>query len=230
MTKEVKELFPGTGKTALVAIGKSDEPSGSRIGGFPPGGVVPPTCPRSGQPMEYLLTLEHEVVPLLPPGKAISIYVTPDPDALLKSMAVFVSRYPDIEKTVQGVFHDAAERQKSGRPSPVGGRSLVGSGIVDDAEEVEDDEDDIDPPDPVLTTKVGGRPGILQSSSEKAASVLEKNGYMFLFQFAENYPFDDMKPQTYLFGGGTLFIYIKCVRNAPEARCDFDDLVAFWEV
>ena len=229
MQEQLKELFQSRDKTARVVIEDGDRPAGSRIGGLPPDAVDPPTCPLSGRAMEYLLTLEHDLLPLLPAGKAISIYVTPDPDALSRSMAVFVSKYPAIERTIAVVFHVASQRGESGPASPVGGRALAISDVTRDMEELEEDEDDIES-NPVLSTKIGGRPGVLQSSWDMSVTALDKNGYMFLFQFAEYYPSDDMKPGTFYFGGGTLFVYAKREDGTQGPDCDFNDIIAFWEV
>jgi hypothetical protein len=53
---------------------------------------------------------------------------------------------------------------------------------------------------------------------------------VFLFQFAECYPSDDRKPGTFCLGGGTLFAYARREDGTQGPDCDFNDIIAFWEV
>jgi hypothetical protein len=85
---------------------------------------------------------------------------------------VFVSKYPAIVRTIAAVFHAASERGQSGPASPVGGRALAISDFTRDVEEFEEDEDDLES-NPVLSPRIGGRPGVLQSSGDRAVTALE---------------------------------------------------------
>jgi len=233
MSEAWRDVFGSREKTIRVGIERFDRDQGSRIGGKAPRGVASPVCPVTGEEMDYLLTLERDLVPILPEGKAISVFVTKDPDAISRSMAVFVARYPAVEETLQAVLHDVSPRDGDAGRSRVGGRALGVEGVVDDQEALEEGEDDTEEGEdapPVLSSKIGGRPGCLQSSGDRATSVLERNGFQFLFQFSEHYPERDIEPSTFLFGGGTMLVFFRSARRESFEAVDFEDLVAVWEV
>ena len=216
MALDWQNLFIDRTHHREIIVALADRPDGSRVGGRPPAvlAAAMPVCPRCGGPLLYVLTLGGDTLGVaLAQGRAISLLTCRDYKCRMTSHAL-------VEPSAIILLpHDDSPRATA--PSPLDaeteGCALVLGPATPDP--VEDDWVSTD------ASKLGGRPGYIQSWGPEEAAKAEAAGGVFLFQWSENaYPRTGMKIGPYPFDFGVVYVYCRVdpgrglpVLEAPSA-------------
>lgn len=193
----LKKLFVDRSRYRSIRLGDGDAPAGSRAGGAAPAcfEAEPPKCPRCGQPLEYLLTVEADLVgPDVAKGQALSIFACGGVDCRLESMAL--SAEPP---SVVALAHAPSPRS-AGKP----GRRLV-HGHLRPERPASGSESCVE------DSKLGGKVFRIQSSIWRDEQEAARRGLSFLLQINEQ----DLGAHTTKAGfwGGVIYLF---TRKDPE--------------
>ena len=211
------DLFVARSKHLQLLISATDASSGSRIGGRAPECFAQSQapCPCCSRAMIYYLTLAPDLLgALIESGQALSIFYCPDFSCRLRS------RRLQGPPSLVAVGHADCARGVNDNvlDSPIEGRRLVAGEIVEDLNEYGERDQ---------SSKIGGRPGLIQDSGDTDVDKLEAERLDFIFQLnEESYP-DNMKFHTYQFAFGAIYVFgrFSMDRSMVEATMT----AAFWQ-
>jgi len=166
----LKRLFIDRLRYRPIQIDDGDTREGSRVAGAPPAcfsGL--PGCPRCGEALDYLLTIEADLVgPEVARGRALSIFACADVDCRLDSAAL--SAEPP---SVVAITHDPSPRG-DGKAARQGRRLARGHLRPDRRSRVGDS--------PIEASKLGGLVFRIQSSIGQDEDEAARRGLSFLLQ------------------------------------------------
>ena len=211
------KLFLARSQHLRLQIGATDASSGSRIGGraaecFAQSSV---SCPYCSRPMIYYLTLAPDLFgPAIESGKALSVFYCSDFSCRLRSREV------QERPSLVAIGHEDCSRGVSDNilDSPLEGRCIVAGQIVEDVNEYKERDQ---------SSKIGGRPGLIQGSGAADVEKLETEGLKFIFQLnEESYP-RDLKFERYPFAYGAIYVFGRF--STERLMVDATMTAAFWQ-
>jgi hypothetical protein len=211
------DLFIARSKHLQLRISATDASSGSRIGGRAPECFAQSQapCPCCSRAMIYYLTLAPDLLGAsIESDQALSIFYCPDFSCRLRS------RRLQGPPSLVAVGHADCARGVNDNvlDSPIEGRRLVAGEIVEDLNEYGERDQ---------SSKIGGRPGLIQRSGATDVDKLEAERLDFIFQLnEESYP-DNMKFHSYQFAFGATYVFgrFSMDRSMVEATMT----AAFWQ-
>ena len=211
------ELFLARRQNLQLLIDATDASSGSRIGGRAPECFARSavSCPCCSRAMVYYLTLAPDLFgSAIESGQAISVFYCPDFSCRLRS------RRLQEPPSLVAIGHADCARGDSDNvsDSPIEGRRIVAGQIVGDVNEYGERDQ---------SSKIGGRPGLIQRSGATDVERLETERLEFIFQFnEESYP-ADMKYGKYPFAFGAVYVFGRFSVERPVI--DATMTAAFWQ-
>jgi hypothetical protein len=218
-TQDWQSLFIDRTHHRRIRVAPADQQDGSRVGGRPPAVLASagPACPLCGGPLLYVLTLGGDLLgPDLARGRAISLLTCRSYDCRMTCHA--------LKQPTAVVLMPHDESPRAAVPSTLDAET-EGRALVLDAAEPDPVEDDWVTTD---ASKLGGRPGYIQSWGPEENAKAEAAGGVFLFQWSENaYPSKSMKVGPYPFDFGVVYVYCRAdpVTGLPVLEAP----AAFWQ-
>jgi hypothetical protein len=213
----LNKLFLARSQHLRLQIGATDASSGSRIGGRAPECFAqsPVSCPNCSRPMIYYLTLAPDLLGVfIESGQALSIFYCPDFTCRLRS------RWLEGPPSLVAIGHEDCSRGVSDNilDSPIEGRCIVAGQIVEDVTEYKERDQ---------SSKIGGRPGLIQDTGAADVEKLETEGLKFIFQLnEESYP-RDLKFGEYAFAYGAIYVFGRF--STERLMVDATMTAAFWQ-
>jgi hypothetical protein len=212
-TPDHERLFSARTHHRPIQIGPKDAQTGSRIGGRAPQVLAadPPKCPSCGGPLQYLLTLAGDTLGEgVARGQAVSMLMCLDYDCRQNSH--------ELAPGSSLVFRVHEDSPRADAPTPLDGKTegrALTAGVAT--------------PDPLRdgaayidASKIGGRPGYVQSWGGEEADKARAGGADFLFQWSDaGYP-PDMKVGKSLLAFGVAYAF---ARLEPQ----LGEVVGFWQ-
>jgi hypothetical protein len=147
-------------------------------------------------------------------GQALSIFYCPDFTCRLRS------RWLQGPPSLVAIGHEDCSRGGNDNilDSPIEGRCIVAGQIVEDVTEYKERDQ---------SSKIGGRPGLIQDSGAADVEKLETEGLKFIFQFnEESYP-RDLKFETYAFAYGAIYVFGRFSMDGSMVGATMT--AAFWQ-
>jgi hypothetical protein len=217
--EDFENLFLRRISSLKMEIDDFDSILGSRIGGYAP------SCFEEKEVIKYDLnsywyffTISQDILNLLIDDE-ISVFIPKDFNLYNKNY-----KYPNLP--IRCISHSFSERGKNKElfNPQIKSKKIISTGVIDDMNELED----VDNPneiivEPILGSKIGGNPSLLQKDDSFYINLL-KDGYEFLMQFDESSYLKGQITGNEPFNHGIIYFYGK-FKN--KLLTDF--VAGFWQ-
>jgi hypothetical protein len=181
LIENFNQLFLDKTLSLQLKIDSEDSVSGSRTGGYPPICFTESLMSRYNlSNYIYYFTLGNDIIDIID-GKEISIFIPSEFRVYNQN-----NRYPNFPLIC--IFHESCERGENENlcNKQILQKKIIPSDFINDMEKIEDvDSLGEYMLSPVLGTKIGGSPSLLQLEDDFYLN-LEKNNYQFIMQFDES--------------------------------------------